>query len=144
MDCMESRFKMQALIDNELNENEISEVMAHVESCYNCRQEYIDFLKLQKRLAGVSSEEPSREWFEELEGSRFRRGVRKLGYFIFLGSYLFLLTYFLFRFFTDGSEDFVVRLLVGGVVSGGIILFLITLADRIREGKTDKYKGVIK
>ena len=144
MDCMEAQIKMQAVLDNELNEEEIPGVMDHIESCYNCRQEYIDFLRLQKRLAGSAPQEPPKEWFEALEKQKFRKGFRRLGYIFFFGSYILLLGYFLFQFFSDGSEPAAVRLLTGGVLAGTIMLLIVTLYDRLKERKDDKYKGVIK
>jgi len=144
MDCQEARMKLQALLDSELEEAEITPVMNHMESCYVCRQEYIDFLKLQKRLAGVRPALPPEEWFEGLEKRKYRKGFRRLGLLAFGGSYILLLGYFLIQFFTNSGEDLIVRILVGGILSGLGILFLVALTDRIKEGRTDKYKGVIK
>ncbi|MBI9102627.1 MAG: zf-HC2 domain-containing protein [Spirochaetales bacterium] len=144
MDCMEAQLKMQAVLDNELDEKEIPAVMTHMEGCYPCRQEYIEFLRLQRRLSGASPKEPPKEWFEQLEKQKFRKGFRRLGFFFFIGSYLLLLGYFLFQFFTDGTEALAVRILSGGILAGAAILIIITLSDRLKESRDDKYKGVMK
>jgi len=60
MQCDEAALKVQALADNELTETEIPEVMAHVQSCYNCRNDYVQLLRLQRRMKFVI-EEPSQE-----------------------------------------------------------------------------------
>ena len=144
MECQEAKMKLQALLDRELEEPEIPSVMEHVESCYQCRQEYIDFLKLQKRLEGVKTEMPGDRWFETLETRKYRKGFRRAGLAAFIGSYLLLAAYFLVQFFSDAGEDLIVRILTGGVVLGAGVLFLIAFFDRRRESRTDKYKGVIK
>ena len=144
MDCQEARMKMQALLDRELEESEIAPVMNHMESCYQCRNEYIDFLKLQKRMDGLKPALPGNEWFESLEKRKFRKGVRRLGLLSFIGSYLLLLIYFLIQFFSDPGEDLIVRILAGGIILGAGLIFFVSLADRLRESRTDKYKGVMK
>ena len=143
-DCDEMKLKVQALADNELEEDQISGVVNHIESCYRCREEYIQFLTLQKKMSGIGIPEPSKEWFEELAGRKFRRVTARLGRFLFFGSYLLLIVYLLYTFFSDSSAALLPRILVGAICAGVAILLGVTIADRVRESKTDKYKEVIK
>ena len=52
-ECDEMKLKVQALADNELEEVQIPGVVGHIESCYRCREEYIQFLTLQKKMSGI-------------------------------------------------------------------------------------------
>ena len=143
-ECDEMKLKVQALADNELEEGQISSVVHHIESCYKCRDEYIQFLTLQKKMQGISVPEPSREWFEDLNKKKFRKFSSILGKILFFGSYLLLIIYALYTFFIDQEGDIVLKVLVGAVCAGVAVLLGVTIADRVRESKTDKYKGVMK
>jgi len=143
-ECEEMKLKVQALADSELEEEQIPEVVHHIESCYKCRDEYIQFLTFQKKMEGIGVPEPSREWFEELKNRKFRKFSSLLGKILFFGSYLLLILYALYSFFIDGDGDLVLKILVGAVCTGVVILLGVTIADRVKESKTDKYKGVMK
>ena len=79
MECMEAQLKMQAILDNELDEAENPPgPWGHLESCYKCRDEYIDFSPASEASWPVQRpRDPSKEWFEELEGRKFRKGARR-------------------------------------------------------------------
>ena len=89
MTCEQAKLQIQALRDNEIEEHQIAPLISHLESCYTCRNEYITFLKLQRKLAGI-----------------------KIG--------------------------------IAGIAVGFLVLLGITIADRVRESKNDRYKGVMK
>ena len=144
MKCEEVQLKAQAIIDNELDEEEIDAVMAHIETCYTCRCEYVNLLKLQRRLGKTSIPEPPKEWYEDLAKKRFRTVGMIIGRIAFFGSYLFLFAYFLYEYFINPSENPLIKLGVAGIVIGGLFLFGISLYDRNRELKSDRYKEVEK
>ena len=60
MECQDAKLKVQALIDNELPGDDISTVVDHIQSCYNCRDEYVALLKLQRKLKGIGHIKPSK------------------------------------------------------------------------------------
>lgn len=142
MDCNDARLKLQALIDRELAEDEIPRVIDHMESCYSCRQEYIGFLRLQKKLESGEYPEPPREWFDQLEKNRPRRALSRLGLILMVGSYAVLALYGLFQALSDGSEEVLPKLLFGGIMGGALLLLAVTFSDRRRESRTDRYKDV--
>ncbi|RKX79567.1 MAG: hypothetical protein DRP87_02695 [Spirochaetes bacterium] len=144
MNCKEMKLKIQALTDNELEEKEIHEVLNHLESCYRCREDYISLLQLQKKMKNIAIPEPQKEWFEDLPHRVLRRSGALLGKVLFLGSYILLLGYALYSLFRSKNEEIIIKFAVGGVVLGGLILLIVSLADRIRESRSDKYKGVLK
>lgn len=144
MNCEDAKLKVQALIDNELPDEEISPVVDHIQSCYACRDDYIALLKLQRKMKGLKVPEPSKEWFEELKTKTGRKVSSALGQIFFIGSYVVLIAYALFSLFTDSGEGLFIKLVVGGIVVGVLALLGVTISDRVRESRTDKYKGVIK
>ena len=91
MTCDEAKLQVQALADGELSESVISEVMDHVQSCYSCRADYVELLRLQKKMSGLVYEEPPKEWFEKLERRIGRKIGSGIGQILFFGSYLLLI-----------------------------------------------------
>jgi predicted anti-sigma-YlaC factor YlaD len=144
MECQDAKLQVQALIDNELPENDIDRVVDHIQSCYRCRDDYISLLKLQRKMKGLQHPEPPKEWFEGLKRKPGRRFSSLLGQMLFFGSYVLLIAYALYTLFTDSGEGLLIKLLIGGIVLGVLVLLGVTVADRVRESKTDKYKEVIK
>jgi hypothetical protein len=118
--------------------------MDHIESCYKCREEYISLLKLRKKLNGFKDAAPEGEWYESLNRKGGRRFAGRLGFIIFAASYIMLAGYALFSLFTDSGEALFVKIVVAAVAVSVILLFTTALSDRIREGKTDKYRDVLK
>ena len=143
MECEEVKLKTGALIDSEINEADVPDMISHLESCYRCRNEYIELLSLQKRMQNEPVPKPPKEWFEELPHRITRRNFGLVGRLFFFLSYLLLLAFAFYSFFTSG-EGLFVKLAVGGVVIGMGLLFGVTLLDRIKERKTDRYKGIMK
>lgn len=145
MDCQTAQMKLQALIDKELDENEIPEVIGHMEGCYSCREEYIGFLKLQKKLDGQTQPEPPVEWFEQLEKSKPRKSFIRLGWILMLGSYLAMAGWGIFKAIQDSSkEELFPMVMIGGMIGGAVLLLVVTLLDRRKESRTDRYKEVQK
>ena len=144
MECDDAVMKVQMLIDNELDEEEIQPVMDHIESCYKCREEYIGLLKLKRKLEGLKDPAPDDEWFDTLYRRKGRRFFSRAGFILMAASSLLLVGTALFSLFTDSSEGIIIKIVVAAAAASLIILFLTALNDRLQEGKTDRYKGVMK
>ena len=95
-------------------------------------------------MKGLQFPEPPKEWFEDLKKKPVRRATSIFGQILFFGSYIRLFAYALFTLFTDSGEGLFIKLVIGGIVLGMLSLLGVTIADRVRESKTDKYKGVMK
>ena len=144
MDCDQAKLKMNALVDGEVDEEDVPALISHMESCYKCREEYIELLRLQKKMKGLKIPEPSKEWFEKFSHRSMRKASGVIGKIFFIVSYILLLGYSLYTFFTSSDADVFIKITLGGVLLGFIVLFGVTISDRIKESKTDRYKGVQK
>ncbi len=144
MTCEQAKLQLQALLDNEIEEEQVTPLISHLESCYSCRSEYITFLKLQKKLKGLGVPTPPKEWFETLPRKVLRRTTSVFGKILFFGSYALLLCYALFSLLRDKNMELIVKIAVAGIVLGFVVLLGITVANRIRENREDRYKGVMK
>jgi anti-sigma factor RsiW len=144
MTCEEATLKAQALLDGEIAEAEMPQLLTHLAGCESCREEYIQLMKLEKRFKDLPYAEGEAEWFETLSRRPLRRTGSVAGKIFFFGSYLLLLGYALMSLLKDPGESLVLKLGVGGIVLGFLILLAVTIADRITESKHDRYKGVMK
>jgi hypothetical protein len=144
MNCEEAKINSQLLIDDELNEEEIAPLMEHLESCYKCRDEYIGLLKLRKKLAGIKGPAPDEQWFESMQRRKGRKFFSGTGLILMIGSWILLAGYALFTMFNDPGESLFMKIVIAAAAVSVIVLFITALTDRLKERKTDKYKGVMK
>jgi len=140
----ELKLKIQALVDNELDEAEIPTIMDEIEGSYEMRNEYVELLRLRRRLSAIPFPEPPEEWFEKAARRRGRRLFGWTGNLLFVGSYVALLGYALLTLIRGSEASTWVKVGVAGIAAGFIVLLLRAIADRIRESRTDKYKEVMK
>lgn len=144
MNPEELKLKVQALVDNELDEAEIPAVMNEIEGSYEMRREYVELLRLRRRLTASTVLEPPEEWFEAAARRPGRRIFGWTGNFLFIGSYVVLLGFALFTLFRGQDTSTWVKIGVAGVAVGFVVLLLRAIVDRIRESRTDRYKEVMK
>ena len=144
MTCDEAKLNINAMIDNEIPEEAVQPTLSHLESCYHCRQDYIELIQLQKQMKGLKIPQPPKEWFESFHKNIFRKATGWIGRIFFIGSYILLLSYAFFKFFTSDDPSVFLKLIIGGIFLGFLILLGVSFADRFQESKNDKYKGVMK
>ena len=140
----EIRFKIQALADNELPEEEIEPTLDLIQGSYEYRREYAELLRLKRHLNAQPIPPVTEEWIERAERRISRRISRGTGTVLFVGSYLVLLGYAIFTMFRDPEVPLIVAVLVSAVVLGAGVLLGSAIADRVRERKTDKYREIIR
>lgn len=140
----EIRMRIQALVDNELPEQEIEPVLDRIQGSYEYRREYADLLRLRRKLATGSAPPPPQEWIDRAERRISRRIARGTGVILFVGSYLGLLGYGLLTLFRTPDVPRPVSLLVAATAAGAVVLLGNAIADRVRERRTDKYREIVR
>lgn len=135
--------KIQALADNELSEEEIPEVLKQIEGSYEHRDFYINLLQLKHKTT-PHLPQPPETVYRNIRNRTTRSASNILGITLFLGSYLLLFAYFLFSVIVHPEIVLLVRIVVGIGAFGGFILLIISLIDRMKEKRNDKYKDIIR
>ena len=144
MKCEEARIKINGLIDNELEESEIDPLLDHLSTCQNCRAFYKELLKINREMKKINLPDPADSWYINFRKNFIRKSGGILGRLFFIGSYLALLIYSIVELCKTPTEDLTIKIIVGGIFIGFIILLAVSIADRIKESKNDRYKGVIR
>jgi hypothetical protein len=136
--------KIQALADNELPESEIDSVLDAIQGSYEYREEYAALLKLRRSLGAGPAGRPSEDWLAKAERKISRRLSRGIGTLLFIGSTVVLLGYATVSLFRDPDVPLIVSVLTAGGAVGVAVLLASAIADRVRERKTDKYRGIMR
>jgi len=66
------------------------------------------------------------------------------GKIAFIGSYVLLVVYAVISFLKTEKQDLAAVLLFAGIAAGVLVLLGVTIADRMRERKSDRYREVMK
>lgn len=143
-DVSELSLKIQALIDNELPAEEIDPVLEQIQGSYEHREEFAELLRLRRRLAGAGAPEPPSDWVTEVQRRLRRRVFNGAGVIAFLGSYVGLAAYAIVTVLRRNSFPSLVIVALAVGVLGFLSLLGLTIADRVRESRNDKYRSVIR
>ena len=136
--------RIQALADNELPESEIEPLLETIQGSYEYRAEYAALLRLRRRLGPGPAPDTDEEWLQKAERRISRRISRPTGTVLLVGSYVLLFAYALYALIREPGIPILVSVLVIAGVVGFVVLLVNAIADRVREGKSDRYRGVIR
>lgn len=144
--CMDYKLQIQALADAELdlNDTDTTKLFYHLSSCSSCRNEYYSTVKLKKSMKVAGDFKPSDDWMIQMEKRRSSKIVRRVGFFLMGIPYLLLISLGIWEFLKDDSEGLLIKIAIGSIISGVLLLLLYTIAGHIKESKTDKYKEIIR
>lgn len=140
----EMLLKVQALVDNELPVEEIRPTLEMIQTDPSLQLEYVEMLRLKRRLGPGPSSRVADPWLEKAERRVSRRLWRGAGLVSFIGSYVALAGYALYSVVASPSTPLLVSVLIGTGVLGFGFLLSGAIADRVRESKDDKYRGVVR
>jgi anti-sigma factor RsiW len=140
--CERYRHLLVGLLDRELDPKESAEVNEHLMRCPECREEYEKLRETSGKLESIAFEEPSDEVLRRLWRNPFSRLGRISGIILIVAGYAALICYALFEFFTNGKENFWVRVPVAAIVVGFLILLLLVILERVKTYRKDPYREI--
>ena len=135
---------LSAYLDDELTQEESQPVRLHLEECASCRTSFEEMKEIREAtMTTPFAPFDDGQWDERPHGplSRLLRGAgwALLLVWILGASFLGL------REVVSGPAMTAPEiLLVGGLIGGGLLLFLSVLIDRMQTYKTDRYRRVQK
>jgi hypothetical protein len=141
MKCVDEVY-LSGYLDGELPVEQVEQIEAHLDTCSSCRS-------LLEQLRGVRLEtstmnylEPSTGDWRRVEKSIYAMISRGLGWIVLVAWSVVTTVYTCYEYFSTPGEPLFRKVLVFAFFLGLGLLFLSVLSERIRDSKTDRYKGV--
>lgn len=132
---------LSGYLDHALTQSEAQKIRIHLEDCSECQSLYEELATLRQAARSTVFHEPDDAAWPELPKTRFGRFTRSLGWLL-LASWLVIVTGLaLYRFLSQAGDPLEVFLVLG-LPGSFVLLFLSVLADRLRDLKFDRYRGV--
>ena len=144
MKCEEIEIYLSGYLDGELTQQDRQPVENHLRACHDCRLLLQELKQAKMATQGLEIERlDEREW-KIMEARVLERIGRGLGWSILIVWLAVTSAYSLYQYGTSPSEPLFEKILVFSLFLGFALLFFSVLSQRLREHRTDRYKGVLK
>lgn len=144
MTCEAIEVFLSGFLDEELTQQERQKVSLHLETCAQCQQMLALLQKARQAAQTMDIQSPTKEEWSLMQSRILENTSRGVGWIILVVWSVFTVGYGLFHYAVSPTEPLIEKILVFGVFLGFALLFLSVLMQRLREHKTDRYRGVLK
>lgn len=128
-------------LDGALPQVQAQRVRLHVEGCGTCRALYEELRTLREAAISTRFDAPADNEWPELPLTRPGRISRSLGWVLLVAWLAVVSGLSLWRLLTQTGDPLEIFLMLG-LPGGLLLLFVSVLTDRLRDLKTDRYRGV--
>ncbi len=128
-------------LDGALPQMQAQKVRLHVEDCGSCRNLLTELRTLREAAQSTRFTPPGDDEWPELPRTRPSRFTRSMGWVVMIAWLVVVTAFALWRFLTSSGDPLEIFLMLG-LPGSLLLLFLSVLSDRLRELKTDRYRGV--
>jgi hypothetical protein len=144
MKCEEIEVYLSGYLDRELTQQDRQPVENHLRTCERCERLLEELREAKKAAQGLDMKQPAEEDWKLMEAHILERIGQGLGWSVLLVWLVVTIAYCLYQYGTSPQEPLFEKILVFSLFLGFGLLFLSVLSQRIRERRTDRYKGVLK
>ena len=142
MKCGDIEVYLSGYLDEELSDDEKRQVESHLETCASCQEVLNQLRKIREETEAMNYVEPSHQEWRRIEKSIFGTISRGLGWIVLMVWAVVTSVYACLEYFSSPAEPLSQKILVFAFFLGFGLLFLSVLSERIRDSRTDRYKGV--
>ena len=128
-------------LDGALPQVQAQRVRLHVEGCAACRGLYEELRTLRETAISTRFDAPADDEWPELPQTRPGRISRSLGWILLIAWLMVVSGFSLWRLLTQTGDPLEIFLMLG-LPGSVLLLFVSVLTDRLRDLKTDRYRGV--
>lgn len=132
---------LSGYLDHALNQAQSQKIRVHIEDCDACRSLYEELRTLRTAARDTVFKEPEEEAWPELPATPSSRLSRSLGWVLVVSWLVVVSAFALWRFFSQTGDPLEIFIVLG-LPGGFVLLFLSVLIDRLRDLRTDRYRGV--
>lgn len=133
---------LSGFIDGELTQQERQRVQVHCDACADCSRQLEELRNLRAQVGQARLSEYGEDRWRETMHETTVRTSRSLGWLLFIGGLLAVGAIGVYEFVTDPALETHMKLIIGAIYGGLVVLFVSVLRQRLIERKTDKYKDV--
>ena len=144
MNCKEIEVYLSGYMDGELTQQERQPLEIHIRSCQRCQTVLAQLREAQEATLRLDLEEPEQEDWKLMEARVLERVSQGLGWSVLLVWLVVTTGYTLYQYASSPTEPLFEKILVFSLFLGFGLLFLSVLSQRVRERRTDRYRGVLK
>ncbi len=144
MDCGRAEELLSAYLDNEISTSDLIELENHLEKCDRCRNELDQYRKLKNSSSQIKLADPPGDSMEHYWVNISSRLSRGFGWIFFIAGSAILFVYAFYQFAVDTTINAFFKIIIAAIVIGLAMLFISVLIERLRDMKTDRYRGVQK
>lgn len=128
-------------LDGALPQVQSQKVRLHVEDCGACQNLLGELRTLRETAMSTRFKSPADDEWPELPRTVPSNLSRKMGWVVLIAWLLVVTGLALWRFLTQAGDPLEIFLALG-LPGGLLLLFVSVLMDRLRDLKTDRYRGV--
>jgi predicted anti-sigma-YlaC factor YlaD len=146
MECEEIQKLMMGYLDKEISDDEKKLVEKHLAGCRKCKAEFDSFTRLKEVTDKVKLADLKEDIWAGYWKGVYRRIERGAGWIFFSIGAIVLLALGVFQFFKnlflDPSVSFIVKIGIGFLAFGVIVLLVSILRERVFAYKHERYKEI--
>ncbi len=144
MQCDEIEVYLSGFVDGELPQQQQQRVLTHLERCTACRQVVEELTRIKEETRQLSFQHPTDRDWKQRERHIIQSASRGLGWLILIVWAIVTSGYALYQLATAPHEPLIEKILVFSLFLGLGLLFLSVFSERLRDARTDRYRGVQK
>ncbi|NOX88399.1 MAG: zf-HC2 domain-containing protein [Calditrichaeota bacterium] len=148
MNCEQARILLMGYLDGELDSEQEKELRRHLDTCPACRAEWESFKNLKEDTSNMKFKLLPEMYWDEYWEKVYNKIERGLGWIFFSIGAIILFGfgfYEMFRdFFMNPKEPLALKLGVGFLSIGLIVIFVSVLREKLMVRRVDKYRRVIR
>lgn len=132
---------LSGYLDHALNQAEAQKIRIHLEDCADCNSLYMELETLRDAARSTSFKEPDEAEWPELPQTRLSWLSRSIGWVVMISWLVVTSGLALYRFLASAGDPLEVFLVLG-LPGAFVLLFCSVLLDRLRDLKSDRYRGI--
>lgn len=134
---------LSGYVDGELTQADEQRIRLHLEQCPPCRGLVSELQQIRQAAMSTPFPAPTDEEWQEWPRSAASLWFRRLGW-VLVWIWLTGVSGLAMGEFLESSSNWVEKTLLLTLLSGGLLLFLSVLFDRLKSLRTDRYRRVKK
>ena len=146
LSCDDIKVLMMGLMDDELDDQQKTQVQEHLASCEKCAEEYKAFNNLKKETSDLKLKKLPEMYWDEYWEHVYNKLERSIAWIIVSIGAILVFSYgayqMTYEFFLDPSRPLFLRLATGVFTFGLIILTVSVLREKIMIRHIDKYRSI--